>query len=575
MAMRRRDALRGLALGAGLAGGTLALGSRALAQSIAPPATRLVGLSLGVDAYQHLTPLQTAVADADAITAQLSGIGYAMEPVAPNPDTDAVLTGFSNFLDRLDGNTSAFLFMAGHGLLVDGRSYFLPANTPPLDTLDALEQATPIDQFLDDLSKAAPRQAIVVLDACRNNTGGKDLPGYAPGIATVSSRSGLFVLYSAGFGQFALDRLGPDDMATNGLFTRHFLTHISAERSIYAIASAARSKVIVDAESVNHRQNPAILDQSSRPYFLDGEERCEGECEVEQPSSLEGLGVVLAASGHYGCQIAPTGRALIDAERLHRALSELGANVIGLIDPSRQQVLDACDALTRQPYAQLAFVWLGEGQLIDRQVTAIIETINCEDIIGSKASGIAAELITHSDIIARLRPEQQAKSAPVAVETPADDNTPLPAAPTARAVPRPLTLIYDCGLAIGNAPPFSGVLNADVGVNDLPDGYMLPARYQDIAILAASSLGQAKQPLAGRVGGSLFVSALINALAKPELPLVDLARLVRDEVELATGNAQSPELIASRQTERRMFTKRREMAEAAGPPAPAAAPTAP
>jgi hypothetical protein len=62
-----------------------------------------------------------------------------------------------------------------------------------------------------------------VLDACRDNpiaaTGTRSIGG-TRGLTRVDTPNGVFVLFSAGLGQTALDRLADDDPDPNSVFTR-------------------------------------------------------------------------------------------------------------------------------------------------------------------------------------------------------------------------------------------------------------------------------------------------------------------------------------------------------------------
>ena len=77
------------------------------------------------------------------------------------------------------------------------------------------------------------------------------------------------IVFSAGSGQQALDKLGPDDKLKNGLFTRTFLKHIDTPGvSVDQIVRDVREEVVKSARSVGHEQVPAIYDQViGRFYF--------------------------------------------------------------------------------------------------------------------------------------------------------------------------------------------------------------------------------------------------------------------------------------------------------------------
>ena len=77
------------------------------------------------------------------------------------------------------------------------------------------------------------------------------------------------VVYSAGEGQKALDKLGPDDRTPNGLFTRVFVEEMRRPgRAIRDVVFDVRGEVARLAATVGHNQVPATYDQAlGRFYF--------------------------------------------------------------------------------------------------------------------------------------------------------------------------------------------------------------------------------------------------------------------------------------------------------------------
>jgi hypothetical protein len=77
------------------------------------------------------------------------------------------------------------------------------------------------------------------------------------------------IVFSAGSGQQALDKLGPTDKSKNGLFTRVFVqemqkTGITVDR----VVRNSRSRVVEMAKSVGHNQVPAIYDQVVGEFYF-------------------------------------------------------------------------------------------------------------------------------------------------------------------------------------------------------------------------------------------------------------------------------------------------------------------
>ncbi len=115
---------------------------------------------------------------------------------------------------------------------------------------------------------------MLVIDACRDNPfprTGTRMIGNTRGLAGPSLARGVFVLYSAGSGQTALDRLGKNDPNRNSVFTRVFVEHL-AKPGVHLgdLAVEVREKVAVIAlnakndngEPDPHEQTPAYYDQT-------------------------------------------------------------------------------------------------------------------------------------------------------------------------------------------------------------------------------------------------------------------------------------------------------------------------
>jgi hypothetical protein len=77
------------------------------------------------------------------------------------------------------------------------------------------------------------------------------------------------VIFSAGTGQQALDRLGPTDKSKNGLFTRIFIKEMQKPGlSVDRVLRNVRNEVVELAKSVGHEQVPAIYDQVVGDFYF-------------------------------------------------------------------------------------------------------------------------------------------------------------------------------------------------------------------------------------------------------------------------------------------------------------------
>jgi len=77
------------------------------------------------------------------------------------------------------------------------------------------------------------------------------------------------VIFSAGVGQQALDRVGPADKNRNGLFTRIFLKEVQKPGlSVDKVVRNVRNEVVEIARTIGHEQVPAIYDQVVGEFYF-------------------------------------------------------------------------------------------------------------------------------------------------------------------------------------------------------------------------------------------------------------------------------------------------------------------
>jgi len=77
------------------------------------------------------------------------------------------------------------------------------------------------------------------------------------------------IIFSAGSGQQALDRLGPNDKDKNGVFTRVFVKEMQkSDVSVDQVVRNVRREVVNLSKSVGHEQVPAIYDQMVGDFYF-------------------------------------------------------------------------------------------------------------------------------------------------------------------------------------------------------------------------------------------------------------------------------------------------------------------
>ncbi len=229
---------------------------------------------VGNDAYRNVNPLQKAVNDARAVSRSLQQLGFRVT-VGENLAWREYIERFANFENSIQPGDVAFLFYSGHGVEIDGANYLIPVDAPkvaPEQQSLLRDVSISTDNLIQRLKARGTRTQIVVLDACRENpfrqSNGRSVGG-ARGLAGARLPGGVFMIYSAGVGEVALDRLSDNDSNPNSVFTRSFLPLLEdPENSLVNVAKQTRAKVKALATSIGQTQSPAYYDEIDGEIFL-------------------------------------------------------------------------------------------------------------------------------------------------------------------------------------------------------------------------------------------------------------------------------------------------------------------
>lgn len=240
----------------------------AIAQSSNGP--KRVALVVGNDGYKQVSTLLNARADATAIARSLEKAGFKVT-LRTDVNLDSFKVALRSFKAMVSPGDEAVFFFSGHGVEMGGANYLLPVDIKGDAEDQVRDDAVPLQRVLEDLQERKARFSLAIIDACRNNPfrdAGRAIGGR--GLAPTTAATGQMVLYSAGSGQQALDRLNDRDPVRNGVFTRVLLKEMEAPGVPVAdVLRNVREQVASLAKSVGKEQVPAIYDQSlGRFYFI-------------------------------------------------------------------------------------------------------------------------------------------------------------------------------------------------------------------------------------------------------------------------------------------------------------------
>ena len=231
-----------------------------------------VALVIGNDRYPNLPAEQQlvkAVNDARAVARTLEGIGFKVMR-GENLDRTQMVEHIFRFAQAIKPGDTAVLFFAGHGVSLAGGNYLMPTDVPemrPGEEGRARNLAIGETDIVGDIQAAKPRVMVMILDACRDNpfkqAGLTRSLGIKTGLARGAEAEGVFTIYSAGFGQAALDRLDDNDRSPNSVFTRALLPALArTDTHLAEIVIDMRDQVSKLAATIGHQQYPAYYDQT-------------------------------------------------------------------------------------------------------------------------------------------------------------------------------------------------------------------------------------------------------------------------------------------------------------------------
>jgi len=226
-------------------------------------------LVIGNDSYFNVTKLSNARQDANAVGRTLSDLGYKVmvKNDLTEKDMKATLRQFKN---DLEGGDEVVIFYAGHGIQIGSTNYLLPTDIKGESEDQVRDDAIQLQRLLDDMNEKKVKLTLAMIDACRDNPFPKAGRAIGSrGLAPTTAATGQMIIFSAGSGQQALDKLGPNDKNPNGLFTRMLLSEMKTQGvRVDNMIREVRRKVVDAAKSVGHEQVPAIYDQVVGDFYF-------------------------------------------------------------------------------------------------------------------------------------------------------------------------------------------------------------------------------------------------------------------------------------------------------------------
>ena len=231
-----------------------------------------LALVMGNDNYTHVSKLEKAGNDADAMARELRTAGFTVQ-LQKNLNYRAMVKTVESFAGGITGGDEVIVFFAGHGVQLRTGSYLLPTDIEASSESEIEKTAYALDDLAQKISDAKPAFTLMLVDACRNNpikSKGRSVGG-SRGLSAVEPPKGQMIVYSASKGQEALDRLSDNDANPNSVFTREFIAKMKQPGlRIEDLMRDVQDAVESLAQTVSHDQRPAIYNEARGNFYFFG-----------------------------------------------------------------------------------------------------------------------------------------------------------------------------------------------------------------------------------------------------------------------------------------------------------------
>lgn len=131
-------------------------------------AAQRIALVIGNSAYRPGYELRNPVADARAVAQNLSDLGFTVT-VIMDSDLATAQKALDTFVPDGIEAEAAIIYYAGHGAMINGRSFMLPTDFSMSNFDEIDKEALATDRMLQTLSSTHANVKLLLFDACRNN----------------------------------------------------------------------------------------------------------------------------------------------------------------------------------------------------------------------------------------------------------------------------------------------------------------------------------------------------------------------------------------------------------------------
>lgn len=280
-------------------------------------------LIIGNSNYQHLPPLKNPRNDATDLTQALKSMNFHTFEYndLSKQATEDVLVAFGK---RLNRDSLALVYYAGHGMQLDNQNYLVPVDASLKSKAITKNACINVEVFVDELTYAGSSIRIIILDACR------DIPtfsralrhmGIRQGLAQLSDNllsHGLLIAYAASANQKANDGLG-----RNSPYVQHLKKYIvNPSLDVEKIFQETRIAVIKETQSYPIAQHPVEYGGFSDYVYFSSQPNQEGQEDT----------TTSPAQGSYGSSATLPNVKIITPEQLVQQPIESSGKILKLAE---------------------------------------------------------------------------------------------------------------------------------------------------------------------------------------------------------------------------------------------------
>ncbi len=253
--------------------GLLACILAGLAYAAPAEASRRVALVIGNQNYANLPQLQMPGGDAAAYAQLFKDKGFDQVILRQDQSLEGIEQALADLKAATQpGDTAVFVY-SGYGWSDGTHNYVVGTDAPKSGSKNYLARISVplrngVDGIIDQMNQTGAAIKVAIVDASRDNpftpATGTNSIGIASGLSRMqdSTPDGTFIVFSAGPGEVALDRLSPADKDPNGLFARSFIPLLRSDLTLLDATKDVQQQVYLSAKAAGHEQRPTYYDET-------------------------------------------------------------------------------------------------------------------------------------------------------------------------------------------------------------------------------------------------------------------------------------------------------------------------